>query len=99
MFWWKLSGVSSDSPLDLFAAYLAFKVSDNPQIFHQALLLMSSFARLAPEAVLRNIMPIFTFMGSNVFHRDDDYSFKVVQKVINHMLPRSLILILDWFRP
>jgi len=26
-------------------------------------------------------MPVFTFMGSNVFHRDDSYSFRVVQKV------------------
>lgn len=57
-------------------------VSDNPQTFHQALLLMSSLARLAPEAVLRHVMPIFTFMGSNILHRDDSYSFKVVQKVV-----------------
>lgn len=56
-------------------------MSDNPQTFHQALLLISSLAHLAPEAVLRNVMPIFTFMGSSILHRDDEYSFKVVQKV------------------
>lgn len=55
-------------------------MSDNPQTFHQALLLVSSLAHIAPEAVLRNVMPIFTFMGSSVLHRDDEYSFKVVQK-------------------
>ena len=55
--------------------------SENPQTFNQALLLMATLARLAPEAILRNVMPIFTFMGSNVFHRDDAYSFRVVQKV------------------
>lgn len=55
-------------------------VSDNPQTFHQALLLISSLAHLAPEAVIRNVMPIFTFMGSSVLHRDDEYSFKVVQR-------------------
>lgn len=42
---------------------------------------MASLARIAPDAVLHNVMPIFTFMGSNVFHRDDTYSFRVVQKV------------------
>ena len=42
---------------------------------------MASLARMAPDAVLHNVMPIFTFMGSNVFHRDDSYSFRVVQKV------------------
>jgi hypothetical protein len=56
-------------------------VSNNPQTFHQALLLMASLSRLAPDSVLHNVMPVFTFMGSNVFHRDDSYSFRVVQKV------------------
>jgi len=56
-------------------------VTNNPQTFHQALLLISNLTRLAPDSVLHNIMPIFTFMGSNVFHRDDTYSFAVVQKV------------------
>jgi len=55
--------------------------STNPQTFHQALLLIANLARLAPDSVLFNIMPVFTFMGSNVFHRDDSYSFKVVQEV------------------
>jgi U3 small nucleolar RNA-associated protein 10 len=60
-------------------------VADNPQTFHQALLLMANLARLAPDSVLRNIMPVFTFMGSNVFHRDDTYSFRVVRQVkISH---------------
>ena len=59
----------------------SLSVSQNPQTFSQALLLAATLARLAPNAVLHNIMPIFTFMGSNVFHRDDTYSFKVVQKV------------------
>jgi len=45
---------------------------------------MASLARLAPDSVLRNVMPVFTFMGSNVFHRDDTYSFRVVQQVKLH---------------
>lgn len=62
-------------------------VSESPQTFNQALLLTATLARLAPNAILHNIMPIFTFMGSNVFHRDDSYSFRVVQKVdvISHI--------------
>ncbi|KAI0070967.1 hypothetical protein K474DRAFT_1669523 [Panus rudis PR-1116 ss-1] len=63
------------------------RVSENPQTFNQALLLMATLARLAPDAVLLNIMPIFTFMGSNVFHRDDSYSFRVVQKTIDSIVP------------
>jgi U3 small nucleolar RNA-associated protein 10 len=56
-------------------------VAENPQTFHQALLLIASLARLAPDSVVHNVMPVFMFMGSNVFHRDDSYSFSVVQKV------------------
>jgi hypothetical protein len=56
-------------------------VTDNPQTSHQALLLIANLARLSAEAVLHNVMPVFTFMGSNVFHRDDTYSFQVVSKV------------------
>ncbi|KAH9943771.1 hypothetical protein B0H21DRAFT_877669 [Amylocystis lapponica] len=63
------------------------RVSENPQTFHQALLVMASLARLAPDAVLHNVMPVFTFMGSNVFHRDDSYSFRVVQKTIDSIVP------------
>ncbi|KAF4611649.1 hypothetical protein D9613_003824 [Agrocybe pediades] len=62
-------------------------VSNNPQTFHQALLLIANLARLAPESVLYNVMPVFTFMGSNVFHRDDSYSFKVVQQTIDGIVP------------
>ncbi|TFY70773.1 hypothetical protein EVG20_g2223 [Dentipellis fragilis] len=63
------------------------RVAENPQTFHQALLLMASLARLAPESVLHHIMPVFTFMGANVFHRDDIYSFRVVQKTIDNIVP------------
>jgi hypothetical protein len=62
------------------ADYLS-PASESPQTFHQALLLIASLALVAPKSVLHNIMPVFTFMGSNVFHRDDNYSFRVVQKV------------------
>ncbi|KAF9807205.1 hypothetical protein IEO21_08320 [Rhodonia placenta] len=66
------------------------RAAEDPQTFHQALLLMASLARLAPDAVLHNIMPVFTFMGSNVFHRDDAYSFRVVQKSIVPVMVTSL---------
>ena len=67
-------------------------VSENPQTFNQALLLVATLARLTPETVLRNVMPVFTFMGSNVFHRDDTYSFRVVQKVC-HVPARTAIIL------
>ena len=56
--------------------------------------------------VLHNIMPIFTFMGAHLLHQDDQYSFQVITKTIDTVIPpvisvntctllnRSVILIL-----
>ena len=55
--------------------------SVNPRTSQQALLFIGSLARLVPEAVLHNVMPIFTYMGSSDFQRDDIHSFAVVEKV------------------
>ncbi|KAF8440039.1 hypothetical protein L210DRAFT_3760928 [Boletus edulis BED1] len=77
----------SARPLRLDVLVELIRVTDNPQTFNEALLLMASLARLTPDSVLHNIMPIFTFMGSNVFHRDDSYSFKVVQHTIDNIVP------------
>ncbi|KIJ60905.1 hypothetical protein HYDPIDRAFT_42974 [Hydnomerulius pinastri MD-312] len=74
-------------PIRLDVLVELIRVSDNPQTFNEALLLMANLARLTPDSVLHNIMPIFTFMGSNVFHRDDSYSFKVVQNTIDSIVP------------
>lgn len=65
--------------VDISASPIA---SGNPQLFQQALLIISSIAKIDPESVIQSVMPIFTFMGSNVFHRDDSFSFRVVQKVM-----------------
>lgn len=58
-----------------------WKASTNPRTSQRALLVTSELARLIPDAVLHNIMPIFTFMGANDFQRDDAYSFGIVEKV------------------
>ncbi len=32
-------------------------------------------------------MPIFTFMGASVLHHDDQYSFRVITKTIDSVIP------------
>lgn len=58
------------------------RVSENTQVANQALLLVASLARLAPDSAVHNVMPVFTFMGTNLLHRDDSFSFRIIQKVI-----------------
>ncbi|KAI0311668.1 hypothetical protein OF83DRAFT_1068421 [Amylostereum chailletii] len=85
----EVSGSLSSSPAAIRLDVLVdiIRMSDNPQTFHQALLLIASLARLAPDSVLQNIMPVFTFMGSNVFHRDDTYSFPDLSQTVDSIVP------------
>lgn len=39
------------------------------------------------EKVLHNIMPIFTFMGANILRLDDAYSFRVIDKTVQMVIP------------
>uniref|UniRef100_A0A4W5MAZ5 HEAT repeat-containing protein 1 n=1 Tax=Hucho hucho TaxID=62062 RepID=A0A4W5MAZ5_9TELE len=63
------------------------RMSDMPQTHHHALLLLGSVAGLFPEKVLHNIMPIFTFMGANIMRLDDTYSFQVINKTVQTVIP------------
>uniref|UniRef100_A0A8C3JLC2 HEAT repeat-containing protein 1 n=1 Tax=Calidris pygmaea TaxID=425635 RepID=A0A8C3JLC2_9CHAR len=39
------------------------------------------------DKVLHNIMPIFTFMGANVLRLDDTYTFQVINKTVQMVIP------------
>lgn len=39
------------------------------------------------EKVLHNVMSIFTFMGASVMRQDDSYSFEVISKTLDTVIP------------
>ncbi|XP_012428027.4 HEAT repeat-containing protein 1 [Taeniopygia guttata] len=61
--------------------------SKMPQTHHHALLLLGAVAGMFPDKVLHNIMPIFTFMGANVLRLDDTYTFQVINKTVQMVIP------------
>uniref|UniRef100_UPI003AB09606 HEAT repeat-containing protein 1 n=1 Tax=Centroberyx gerrardi TaxID=166262 RepID=UPI003AB09606 len=63
------------------------RVSEMPQTHHHALLLLGAVAGIFPEKVLHNIMPIFTFMGASIMRLDDAYSFQVINKTVQTVIP------------
>ncbi|KAI7796665.1 HEAT repeat-containing protein 1 [Triplophysa rosa] len=63
------------------------RMSDVPQTHHHSLLLLGALAGIFPEKVLHNIMPIFTFMGANIMRLDDAYSFQVINKTVQAVIP------------
>lgn len=63
------------------------RTSSMPQTHHHALLLLGTVAGIYPEKVLHNIMAIFTFMGANVMRLDDAYSFQVIDRTVQTVIP------------
>ncbi|XP_059178279.1 HEAT repeat-containing protein 1-like [Physella acuta] len=65
--------------------------SDNPHTHHQALLLLSSAAKIAPGLLLHNMMSVFTFMGTSILRQDDAYSFHVIGKILDNVIPALIM--------
>ncbi|RAL07400.1 snoRNA-binding rRNA-processing protein UTP10 [Aspergillus homomorphus CBS 101889] len=63
------------------------RTTDSPQVQNAALLLVAGLSIIAPELVLHSVMPIFTFMGSSVLRKDDDYSVSVIDQTIDQVVP------------
>ena len=64
------------------------KSSKNPQTHNKAFLLLACITRIFPDHVLKHSMPIFTFMGDTSFKSDDNFSFQVLHKTIQSIIPR-----------
>ncbi|XHG01646.1 snoRNA-binding rRNA-processing protein utp10, variant 3 [Aspergillus wentii] len=63
------------------------RTTESPQVQNAALLLVAGLSIIAPELVLHSVMPIFTFMGSSVLRKDDDYSVSVIDQTIDQVVP------------
>ncbi|KAJ9229994.1 U3 small nucleolar RNA-associated protein 10 [Paecilomyces variotii] len=63
------------------------RTTESPQVQNTALLLVAGLSVVAPELVLHSVMPIFTFMGSSVLRKDDEYSVSVIDQTIDQVVP------------
>jgi U3 small nucleolar RNA-associated protein 10 len=63
------------------------RTTDSPQVQNAAILLVAGLSVIAPELVLHSVMPIFTFMGSSVLRKDDEYSVSVIDQTIDQVVP------------
>lgn len=63
------------------------RTTESPQVQNAALLLVAGLSIIAPELVLHSVMPIFTFMGSSVLRKDDEYSVSVIDQTIDQVVP------------
>lgn len=63
------------------------KESENPQTHHHSLLLLAQLALMTPDHVLNDMMTIFTFVGTTLVRQDDSYSFQIIAKIIENVVP------------
>lgn len=80
------------SKIDLSAVRLdviidCMRTTPNAQVQNNALLLIAAVASVAPARVLDSIMPVFTFMGTNMLGKEDDYSSYVVDQIMDKVIP------------
>ncbi|XP_022904359.2 HEAT repeat-containing protein 1 [Onthophagus taurus] len=81
---------AEDLPENVFSVEIivqCIRASQNPQTHHEALSVLAHTAHLIPNQVLHHIMAIFTFMGSSVLRYDDAYSFQIINKIVDTILP------------
>ncbi|CAG9121545.1 unnamed protein product [Plutella xylostella] len=78
---------SLKSVFDIELVVQCIRGTQNPQTHHHALILLSHAAYLLPDQVLHHTMEIFTFMGTSVLRHDDAYSFQIITKIIETLIP------------
>ena len=61
--------------------------TDSPQVQNAAILVSAELARIVPEKILHNTMPIFTFLGGHSLGKDDEYTVYAVNQAIDHIIP------------
>ncbi|KAI6651024.1 HEAT repeat-containing protein 1 [Oopsacas minuta] len=76
-----------ESKFDVLQIIRTIQSSVSVHVQVQGYFLLSEAARLMPDRIIHNIMPIFTFMGSSMVRNDDGYSFQVILQAIETLVP------------
>lgn len=76
-----------DSMLKTELVIRCIKESENPQTHHHSLLLLAQLALMTPDQVLNDMMAIFTFVGTTLIRHEDSYSFQIISKIIENVVP------------
>ena len=78
---------SIQSDIHIESLLYCLKDSSNPQTHQKVLLLLSAISPVFPSLILDQIMPLFTYMGASVLTQDDNYTFQVIQKTVESIIP------------
>ncbi|XP_045600179.2 HEAT repeat-containing protein 1 [Procambarus clarkii] len=80
-------GVNKEVQLNVELIVQCIRSSVNSDTHRRAMLILALAAKISSEAVMHNMMSIFTFMGTSLLRRDDSYSFQVIHQTIQSIVP------------
>ena len=78
------------SKYDVDCIIQIIRIRSNPTLQNNALLLLSHIARIYPGKVMAHVMSIFSFMGASTERSDDTYTFNVIEKTVERVIPALL---------
>ena len=83
---------SSIDPSEINADVIieCIQTTSSTQTRNTGLLLISALARVRSELILHNVMPIFTFMGSNMLSQADEFSNHVISQTMDSIIPQLM---------
>lgn len=81
------NGTIDEGSLQLDTLIDVLRATDAPQTHNQACLLLVALCHSHPGLVLNNLLPLVTLLGTSLVRKEDDYSFSVVQKLLEAVLP------------
>uniref|UniRef100_A0AAR5PVL6 HEAT repeat-containing protein 1 n=1 Tax=Dendroctonus ponderosae TaxID=77166 RepID=A0AAR5PVL6_DENPD len=77
----------SESDFNIELVIQCIRASQNPQTHYHALLVLAHAAKIVPKDVLHHVMAVFTFMGTTLIRHDDAYSFEIISKIVDTIIP------------
>lgn len=77
----------SEKDFNIELVIQCIRASQNPQTHYHALLALAHAAKFVPNKVLHHVMAVFTFMGSTLVRHDDAYSFEIIAKIVDTIVP------------
>ncbi|CAG9768927.1 unnamed protein product [Ceutorhynchus assimilis] len=77
----------SEKDFNIELVIQCIRASQNPQTHYHALLALAHAAKFVPNEVLHHVMAVFTFMGSTLIRHDDAYSFEIISKIVDTIVP------------
>lgn len=84
----ELKAIGKSYDVDVLIEFM--RIRNNPTIHNKALLLLSYIAKVFPSKVLSNITSIFSFMGTTSSRAEDNYTYDVITKAIDRIIPALL---------